>query len=86
MGANKQNYEPVVSDIREQAPFGSEELLTVHEVADLLRVPVSWVYDHTRSDYRDRLPCVKVGKYLRFFAADILDYLQSMRGRRLRRR
>ncbi len=27
---------------------GAEALLTVHEVAELLNVPVSWVYERTR--------------------------------------
>jgi hypothetical protein len=39
------------------------ELLTVKEVADLLRVPVSWVYDRTRKRSLDRLPGIRLGKY-----------------------
>ena len=45
------------------------ELLTVADVAALLRVSKSWVYEHTRSREKsrsDRLPHVKLGKYLRF--------------------
>ena len=37
--------------------------LTVHEAAHLLRVPVSWLYERTRTN---RVPHVKLGKYLRF--------------------
>ena len=37
-------------------------LLTVQEVADLLRVPVSWVYGHTRKRSRERIPGYRVGK------------------------
>lgn len=46
-----------------------DELLTVDDVAALLKVSKSWVYEHTRSrsiPRSERLPHVKVGKYVRF--------------------
>jgi excisionase family DNA binding protein len=45
------------------------ELLTVDDVAALLRVTKSWVYEHTRSrgaPRSERIPHVKIGKYVRF--------------------
>ena len=45
------------------------ELLTVDEVAALLKVSKSWVYEHTRArgvPRSERLPHVKIGKYVRF--------------------
>ena len=45
------------------------ELLTVDDVAALLKVSKSWVYEHTRSrsaPRTERLPHVKIGKYVRF--------------------
>ena len=45
------------------------ELLTVEDVAALLKVSKSWVYEHTRTrgmPRSDRLPHVKIGKYVRF--------------------
>lgn len=56
-------------------------LLTVQEVAAILKVPVSWVYEHTRGNCREKLPYIKVGKYLRFFDADISNYLHAIQGR-----
>ncbi len=56
-----------------------ERLLTVHEVARLLGVPASWVYERTRRRGRDRLPYVKLGKYLRFEEAAILDFIRKQR-------
>lgn len=56
-------------------------LLTVQEVAAILKVPVSWVYEHTRGDSHEKLPYVKVGKYLRFFDTEITNYLQAIRAR-----
>ena len=64
----------------------AERLLTVHEVAELLRVAVSWVYEHTRPGCSNPLPHVKIGKYLRFFPADIFVYLSAMRAPNHRRR
>jgi excisionase family DNA binding protein len=59
---------------------GSElqELLTVEEVAALLKVSKSWVYEHTRcrgGPRSERLPHVKVGKYVRFDARLVRDFL-----------
>jgi excisionase family DNA binding protein len=45
------------------------ELLTVEDVAALLRVSKSWVYEHTRSrgtPRAEKIPHVKIGKYVRF--------------------
>jgi len=57
----------------------AETLLTVQEVAALLRVPVSWVYERTRRRGSERLPHVKVGKYVRFRPAEIEAYLETLR-------
>ena len=44
----------------------TEKLFTVSEIAGMLNVPVSWVYDHTRARGLQRIPHVKLGKYIRF--------------------
>lgn len=54
-----------------------ERLLTIREVAQLLGVHASWVYDHVRPGCGDPLPYIKLGKYLRFRLPDILDYLDA---------
>ncbi len=64
-----------------RAATGEEELLcfrllTVHEVAAFLRVPVSWVYGRTRKRSVDRLPGYRLGKYWRFREADVQAWLQ----------
>jgi excisionase family DNA binding protein len=56
-----------------------EALLTVHDAARLLNVSVSWVYAHTRDNLEDRLPCVKLGKYLRFDRTDLQTYIDAKR-------
>ena len=42
------------------------ELLTVDEIAAALRVSPSWVYERVRKRGRDKIPHLKIGKYLRF--------------------
>jgi excisionase family DNA binding protein len=56
-----------------------DELLTVHDAARFLNVSVSWVYEHTRDDAEDRLPFVKLGKYLRFDRTDLRGYIDAKR-------
>ncbi len=67
------------SSAREGARLTSHELLTVHDVAAMLQVPVSWVYEHTRRGALDELPALKIGKYVRFRHADVLSYLETKR-------
>jgi excisionase family DNA binding protein len=55
------------------------ELLTVEDVAALLKVSRSWVYEHTRSrgtTRTERLPYIKIGKYKRFDPKAVREFLQ----------
>ena len=55
------------------------ELLTVDDVAALLRVSRSWVYEHSRSRQTarsDRSPHIKIGKYVRFEPSAVRAFLQ----------
>src|SRR5882672_8000273 len=56
-----------------------DELLTVNDAARFLRVTVSWVYGHTGDDAEDRLPFVKLGKYVRFDRTDLREYVDAKR-------
>jgi excisionase family DNA binding protein len=70
-----------LTDTPDESTLGREELqgqlLTVHQVAALLHVPVSWVYGRTRKRSRERLPGYRLGKYWRFRETDILVWLKS---------
>jgi excisionase family DNA binding protein len=57
----------------------SRTLLTVEEVAELLSVPVSWVYERTRKRGVDRIPGFRLGKYWRFREADVLVWIERQR-------
>jgi excisionase family DNA binding protein len=58
-----------------------ERLLTPEEAAEVLRVKVSWLYQHTRRRSQDRIPFVRVGRYLRFREQDLVAYIE---GRKLK--
>jgi len=58
---------------------GESNLLTVHEVAELLQVPVSWVYERTRRHGPEQLPHFKIGKYLRFEERTLVEFIQRQR-------
>jgi excisionase family DNA binding protein len=58
---------------------GDDSLLTPQDAARFLKVSVSWVYEHVRPESPDRLPFVKLGKYLRFDSRDLRGYIDTKR-------
>ena len=63
-----------------QSNNGSNQLLTVEEVAEMLRVPRSWVYERTRRCVLgEQLPHLKLGKYLRFEKEAVLEFVGRLR-------
>jgi excisionase family DNA binding protein len=52
----------------------TSSLLTIQEMAARLRVPVSFLYSRTRQRGPDNLPVVRIGKYCRFDADEVLAY------------
>ena len=63
----------------------SDRLLDAREVAPRLGVPVSWVRESARSG---AMPCVRLGRYVRFDLADVEAWLEECKepGRRVRLR
>ena len=59
----------------------AEPLLRAGDAADLLSVRTSWVYEAVRDG---RLPCVRVGRHVRFLRGDLEDWVTEQRdpGRR----
>src|SRR3974390_182954 len=55
------------------------DFMDVAETARVLHVPVSWVYERTRRRGRDRIPHIKLGKYLRFVRAEVLNWAFGLR-------
>lgn len=75
----KPNGSALAAEAVTRAP-DSRALLTVEEVAELLHVPLSWVYERTRKRGVDRIPGFRLGKYWRFREADVLAWLERQRG------
>ena len=62
---------PTTARAHQQNEFAADigELMTVDDVASLLKVTRSWVYEHTRlrgKPCSDRLLHIRLGKYVRF--------------------
>ncbi len=72
--------ETAIASVGEAPKLG--RLLTPEEAAELLRVPVSWMYQHTRRRSLDRIPFIKVGHYVRFREEDLTNYInrRTMKG------
>lgn len=54
----------------------TEEIITIDELAEMWKVPKSWVYSRTRETGPGSIPRLKVGKYLRFDANQVTDWLK----------
>ncbi|MDA9101151.1 helix-turn-helix domain-containing protein [Omnitrophica bacterium] len=52
------------------------QLVKVEEMAKILDVPKSWIYDRTRRN-DNSIPCIKVGKYLRFDPAQVIEHFRQ---------
>ena len=55
------------------------ELLTVEEVAQRFKVPKSWLYERTRPNGPERIPHIRLGKYVRFEESAITEFLKRHR-------
>jgi excisionase family DNA binding protein len=83
VGLKRQAGDVLDDDSPTARGMGSElhELLTVDEVAALLKVSRSWVYEHTRkrgTPRSGRLPHVKIGKYVRFEPGAVREFLARL--------
>jgi len=72
----KRNAQPSPNPLTGQAPI----ILTVKQVADLLQIPKSSVYEKTRSrpNTTPPLPCRRVGKYLRFDLDSVMRWFLAL--------
>lgn len=63
------------------APLSGDdlELLSAEELAELLKVPVSWIYNATRGRAKQKIPHIKVGRYTRFQESAVREWLESQK-------
>ncbi len=63
---------------RPTPPLLGQPLLTALEVAGLLGIPRSSVYDYARREH-EPLPSVQIGRHRRFIQTDIEAWLEDQR-------
>jgi excisionase family DNA binding protein len=57
--------------------MGNQELLTIEEMADRLKVKPSWLYFRTMKTGANSIPRVRIGKYLRFNPGAVMEWIES---------
>jgi hypothetical protein len=59
-------------------------ILTPEQLAERLQVQVSFIYENTRARAGrrnpDPLPCIRMGKYLRFYWPEVEKWLERRQG------
>lgn len=82
MPVDNRSNTPTIDRNSTTAPASVQDLdtlLTVADVAAWLKVSTSWVYEHTRArgaPRSERLPHLKVGKYVRFEPRAVRAFLE----------
>jgi excisionase family DNA binding protein len=71
MGANAAWAEASASLVK------AEDILTPEELAARLKVPDSWVYEKTRGRCRNPIPCLRLGRYVRFDWTSVATWLTA---------
>lgn len=56
------------------------ELLTIDEMAAVLKVKKSWLYFRCMQTGADSIPRVKIGKYLRFEPVKVMQWIDDTYG------
>jgi excisionase family DNA binding protein len=74
--STKRNAQPMP----EETPTAQQEVMTVSEVATLLKIPRSSIYEKTRrrTSTAPPLPARRCGKYLRFFRSEVMAWLTAL--------
>lgn len=55
----------------------AHKLIGVNDLAEVLSVPISWVYSRTRIKGEGQIPHIRCGKYVRFDSDEVIDWLQN---------
>ena len=74
----------IASKAIEPGQLDAKHILTPEQLAELLKVPVSWVYEQTRNRASTRnpdpVPNIRMGKYLRFYWPEVEKWLERHQG------
>jgi excisionase family DNA binding protein len=67
---DRELLEAIRQVFREEVKVIQEPLLTAEELAQAMKVPVSWVYEKCR---RREIPTHYIGRYVRFKLSEVLN-------------
>jgi hypothetical protein len=62
------------------------DIVTPAELAARLKVPESWIYEKTRARCQNPLPCLRIGRYIRFSWVAVAEWLTSTQSERATRK
>lgn len=57
-------------------PIDPSQILTLAELAERLKVSERWVYEKSRRRCQNPLPCIRIGRYLRFDWLEVSAWLR----------
>jgi predicted DNA-binding transcriptional regulator AlpA len=58
-------------------PRDELELLDAKQIAELFRVPLSWVQQSVRARCKTPMPYIKIGHYVRFEESAVREWLEG---------
>ena len=58
-------------------PIDPNQILTLADISARLKVSQRWVYEKIRNRCQDPLPCIRIGRYLRFHWLDVSSWLRK---------
>ena len=56
--------------------YESKKFVSVKEIAEILNVPISWIYQRTRLG-QEGIPHIALGKYRRFDPDEVLAFFRA---------
>jgi predicted DNA-binding transcriptional regulator AlpA len=59
-----------------EGPSITKKLVDVREMAKVLNVPISWIYQRTMQG-QEAIPHIKLGKYVRFNPDEVICFFQG---------
>jgi excisionase family DNA binding protein len=62
---------------KEQAASSVPVVLTPEEVAQILRVSLTYVYEKSRRRQRNPIPVHRIGRYLRYNREEVLQWFEA---------
>jgi excisionase family DNA binding protein len=72
------SLDPVKQRLQFTRPrLSADDILTPEEVATRLKIPESWVYEKTRARCRNPIPCLRLGRYIRFDWNAVIEWLTA---------